>query len=58
MCNEVFTEGYTGKRWGLTFIMQTIYKLSQDPQHPGDTTVHYTDDHVGIADLIGCKIEG
>lgn len=57
MCNKTYTEGYTGKVLGLACLIQTICELPKDAQHPGDITLHYTDDHVGIADLVGCKIE-
>jgi hypothetical protein len=57
MCNKTFTDAFTGKRIALSCLLQTAYNLPKDSQHPGDITLHYADDHIGIADLVGCKIE-
>ena len=57
LCDKTFTEGYTGRKLAHVFIMQTMLKLPKDAQHPGDISFHYTSDHVGIADFVGCKIE-
>ena len=56
-CGELFNDGCTGKAIGLACLIQSACDLPKDKQHPGDKTVHFTDDHVGIADLVGCKIE-
>lgn len=56
-CNEVFSDSCTGKKLATKFIVQTICNLKKDPQHPGELSAHYAVDHIGIADLIGCKIE-
>lgn len=56
-CGKVLSESYTGEAMGLSCIIQTACDLPKDRQHPGDRTIHLADDHVGIADLIGCKIE-
>lgn len=57
LCNKTFTEEYTGKKIAFACLMQTVCELPKDPQHPGDKSFHYADDHIGIADLVGCKIE-
>lgn len=56
LCNKTFTEGYTGKKLAFLCLSQTILEVPKDVQHPGDTTVHYADDHIGIADLVGIEI--
>lgn len=57
-CGKEFGESITGKKLAYLCIIQTACDLKKDAQHPGDKTIHYAEDHVGIADLIGCKIEG
>ena len=57
-CGEVFGDAITGKKMATICLVQSICDLSKDKQHPGDKSFHYTEDHMGIADLIGCKIEG
>ena len=56
-CGGLLTDSHTGKAFGLACLIQTSCGLPKDKQHPGDKTIHFTDDHVGIADLVGCKIE-
>ena len=56
-CGGYFNDGYTGKAKGLSCLIQSTCDLPKDKQHPGDKTIHCADDHVGIADLVGCKIE-
>lgn len=56
-CNAEFHDSTTGKQLATKFIIQTVCDMKKDPQHPGNLSVHYAKDHVGVADLIGCKIE-
>lgn len=56
-CGEIFREAHTGKAIGIACLLQTAYDLPKDKQHPGDRSIHFTNDHAGLADLIGCKIE-
>ena len=56
-CDKLLNEGYTGKAMAMTCLIQTACNLPKDAQHPGDRTIHFATDHVGIADLVGCKIE-
>lgn len=58
MCGEAFKDQFTGVALATTFIIQSACDLKKDTQHPGDKTIHFAEDHIGIADLIGCKIEG
>lgn len=56
-CGDLFDESYTGRGIAVACLLQTACDLPRDKQHPGDRTIHITDDHAGIADLVGCKIE-
>ena len=56
-CGRYFNDGCTGKAMGLSCLIQSICDLPKDKQHPGDKTIHYAENHVGIADLVGCRIE-
>lgn len=58
LCGEAFNDGLTGKTYATRLIMQSAYNLKGDAQRPSDKTVHFAEDHVGIADLVGCKKEG
>lgn len=58
LCGEAFKDSYTGKALATKYIIQSAYGLKGDAQRPSDKTVHYAEDHIGIADLIGCKKEG
>ena len=58
LCGKSFKDCFTGKALAEKFLIQTACDLKKDIQNPGDKTIHYAEDHVGIADLIGCKIEG
>lgn len=56
-CGKTHNDAITGNKGLATkFLIQTICELKKDAQHPGDTSIHYAEDHIGIADLIGCKI--
>ena len=56
-CNKEFGDSVTGKQLATKFLIQTICDMKKDPQHPGNLSFHYGEDHIGVADLIGCKIE-
>lgn len=55
-CGKEFSDAITGKALTEKFLFQTVCNLKEGAQHPGEKTMHYTEDHIGIADLIGCKI--
>lgn len=57
-CGKEFGDAITGKAMATKFLIQTACDLMKDTQHPGEKTIHYAEDHIGIADLIGCKVEG
>ena len=57
-CGKKFGGAITGKAMATKFLIQTVWELEKDGQHPGDKSIHYAKDHIGIADLIGCKTEG
>ena len=56
-CGKEFGDSITCKAMATKFLIQTACNLMKDAQHPGDKTIHYAEDHAGIADLIGCKID-
>lgn len=57
-CGKEFGDSITGnKAMAAKFLIQTTCDLKKDAQHPGDKSIHYAEDHAGIADLIGCKID-
>lgn len=57
-CGEKFATGITGSEpLATTFLIQTIRDSVKDAQHPGDLSLHYGENHIGVADLIGCKIK-
>lgn len=56
-CGEFFNTSYTGESMAISCLAQTACDLPRDKQHPGDRTIHITGDHIGIADLVGCKIK-
>ena len=58
LCGEAFKDSYTGKALATNYIIQSAYGLKKDEQRPSNKTVHFAEDHIGIADLIGCKKEG
>ena len=55
-CGKEFGDAITGKAMATKFLIQTTCDLEKDAQNPGEKTIHYAEDHVGIADLIGYKI--
>lgn len=56
-CGKKFGDAITGDKLANKFIIQTVWELKKEAQHPGDKSIHYAEDHYGIADLIGCKIK-
>lgn len=56
-CGKEFGDAITGKAMATKFLIQTACDLKKDVQHPGEKSIHYAEDHIGIADLIGCKID-
>ena len=57
-CGEEFGDAITGKKLATICLIQSSCDLPKDKLHPGDTSIHYAEDHIGIADLMGCKIRG
>lgn len=58
-CGKTYGDAITGNKGLATgFLIQTAWELKKDVQHPGDKSIHYAEDHIGIADLIGCEIRG
>ena len=58
-CGEKFGDAITGDKGLATkFMIQTAYEMEKDVQHPGNKTIHFAEDHIGISDLIGCEIRG
>lgn len=55
-CDKNFGDAITGKAMATKFLIQTACDLKKDIQHPGEKSIHYAEDHIGIADLIGCEI--
>ena len=58
-CGKVYGDAITGNKGLATkFLIQTACDLKKDMQNPGDTSIHYAKDHLGLSDLIGCEIRG
>jgi len=58
-CGKTHSHAITGDKGLATyFLYQTACELEKDAQHPGDKTIHFAEDHIGISDLIGCEIRG
>ena len=55
-CGKTFPDACTGKTLADRCLIQTACDLKKDAQHPGEKTIHYAEDHTGIADLVGCEI--
>ena len=55
-CGKTYGDVITGKALATMFLIQTACELKKDAQHPGDKSIHYAEDHVGLSDLIGCEI--
>ena len=58
MCGAEINGGFTGRTIALRMINQTVCELEKSVNHPGNMIIHIAKDHLGIADLIGCKVEG
>lgn len=57
-CGKVYGDAITGnKAMATKFLIQTACDLKKDIQNPGEKTIHFAEDHNGIADLIGFKID-
>lgn len=56
-CGKKFGSAITGNE-GLAskFLFQTVCNLEEDAQHPGEKSLHYAEDHIGLSELIGCEI--
>lgn len=57
-CGKEFGNAITGEAMATKFLIQIACDLEKDIQHPGDKSIHYAEDHIGISDLIGCEIRG
>ena len=54
-CGKVFGDCITGEALATRFLVQIVCELTKDAQCPGEKTTHYAEDHIGIADLMGCE---
>ena len=57
-CGKTFGDAITGEALATKFLIQTAYDLEKDAQNPNEKMIHFAEDHIGIADLIGCDIIG
>ena len=58
ICGAEINGGFSGRATALRMANQTVCELEKSVNHPGNMIIHIANDHLGIADLIGCKIEG
>ena len=62
MCGEIFTESQTGdEKLANCCVLYAIFGKNTTTLHvqaPSMLSVHFKKDHFGVADFIGCKIEG
>lgn len=59
-CGQILKDAQTGDKnlaWRCVFGAITDMPANE-PQAPTMLSVHTCDDHIGVADFIGCKIEG
>lgn len=57
-CGEEFANSVTGSEpLATAMLIQTVCNSVKSAQHPGDLSLHYGENHIGVADLIGCEIK-
>ncbi len=58
-CGEKFYTSCTIQTIGIQHLLSFAFGKGNDRDDlsPGELFLHRTDDHIGIADFIGCKIE-
>lgn len=58
LCGETYKSGFAGEKIARKSLMLVAIDAFPDKTPPYKFDFHFAEDHIGIADLIGCKKEG